>query len=112
MCIASSLHAAAACFCVRCSQLAPCEYRYIITTATPPQVAGLRFWHRGGKLLAAKRLLPDGSTAPLDDATSYNVASTTYLFSGGDGYSMFAKARARLLWCWGSHIENGTGLLS
>jgi 2',3'-cyclic-nucleotide 2'-phosphodiesterase (5'-nucleotidase family) len=55
-----------------------------------PQVSGLRMWHRGDALLDAVRLLPGGKTAPLDDAARYNVASTSYILNGGDGYAMFA----------------------
>ncbi|GBF87697.1 hypothetical protein Rsub_00408 [Raphidocelis subcapitata] len=57
-----------------------------------PQISGLRMWHRGTKLLGVELLNPDGSTSPLEDGKSYNVASSTYTLSGGDDYSEFAKA--------------------
>jgi hypothetical protein len=58
----------------------------------PPQVYGLRVWHRGARLLGAARLHPNGTASPLGDATPYNVASTAYILSGGDGYTQFAAA--------------------
>ncbi len=42
-------------------------------------------------MLGVKRLLPDGkTTADLVDSTTYNVASTSYILSGGDEYDSFA----------------------
>lgn len=56
------------------------------------QVTGLRFWHRGTRLLGVARLLPGGATAELANATSYNIVSTSYQLGGGDGYSSFKAA--------------------
>ncbi|KAI8473348.1 MAG: Metallo-dependent phosphatase-like protein [Monoraphidium minutum] len=57
-----------------------------------PQVHGLRYWHRGTDLLAAALLFPNGTTSDLEDGKTYNVASNSYILSGGDGYTTFAKA--------------------
>lgn len=56
------------------------------------QVAGLRVWHRGPKLLEVKLLHPNGTTTPLDPKQSHNIATLDFLCNGGDGYTAFKTA--------------------
>jgi hypothetical protein len=49
-------------------------------------------WHRGTKLLGARRLHANGTTSELGNATSYNIASTSFILAGGDDYRAFAAA--------------------
>ncbi len=60
-----------------------------------PQVAGLRYTWDGSKpegerILSVEVMGEDGSYAPIDPETVYQIASNNFMRGGGDGYSMFA----------------------
>jgi 5'-nucleotidase len=59
------------------------------------QVAGLRYTWDGSKpegerILSVEVMGEDGSYAPIDPDTVYQVASNDFMRGGGDGYSVFA----------------------
>jgi hypothetical protein len=54
-------------------------------------VHGIRFWHRGTELIAARLLHCNGSTSTIQDKVIYNLASNSYVLSGGDDYTMFTE---------------------
>jgi hypothetical protein len=51
------------------------------------QVAGVRYYHSAGKILAAARLHRDGSTSAIEPAGRYTIVSTDYMLQGGDGFN-------------------------
>jgi hypothetical protein len=74
----------------RCPSTRFCGWIQAQAFSAPPeplrQVAGVRIWHRGPKLLAAKLLFANGTTAPIKPEAHYNVATLDYLANGGDGF--------------------------
>lgn len=54
-----------------------------------PQVSGLRFTYDASKPLGNRIVTATVNGRPLDDKASYTVATTAFVMSGGDGYSMF-----------------------
>jgi hypothetical protein len=79
-----------ACLCVM--RLRPLPPRLPPPPDPLTQVAGVRIWHRGPKLLAAKLLSSNGTTSAIDPDAKYNVATLDYLANGGDGFKDLAAA--------------------
>jgi 5'-nucleotidase len=58
-----------------------------------PQVSGLRFVFDPSRSPGSRVLSVTVGGAPLDDAKTYSLATTTFLSEGGDGYTMFKGAK-------------------
>ena len=58
-----------------------------------PQVSGLEFTFDGRRPSGSRVVSVTVKGQPLDDKRNYTLASNTYLLGGGDGYSMFGKAK-------------------
>jgi 5'-nucleotidase len=58
-----------------------------------PQVSGLTFSYDARRPAGSRVVEVKVNGNPLDEQKKYTVASTAYLFEGGDGYKMFANAK-------------------
>lgn len=54
-----------------------------------PQVSGLRFIYDAARPLGNRVVEVSVNGRPLDDKTTYTLATTAFVVAGGDGYSMF-----------------------
>lgn len=66
-----------------------------------PQVAGLRFtWDptkpAGSRIVSAEVLTPDGYR-PIRRASTYKVVTNNFLAGGGDGYTVLAEAKEKIV---------------
>ena len=58
-----------------------------------PQVSGLVFTYDGRRAAGSRVVNVLVGGRPLDDGKTYTLATVAYLIGGGDGYTMFTKAR-------------------
>jgi 5'-nucleotidase len=54
-----------------------------------PQISGMRFTYDAKKPLGSRIVEATVNGKLLDDSATYTVATTAFVLSGGDGYSMF-----------------------
>jgi 5'-nucleotidase len=63
-----------------------------------PQVAGLKVdWQAdlpvGSRMISIETRQADGSYVPLNLEQTYRVVTSSFLFKGGDGYSLFSEGK-------------------
>ena len=59
-----------------------------------PQVSGIRLVYNPNKPVGSRVVEVQVGGKPLDPRASYRVATSDYMFKGGDGYSSLSKGKA------------------